>query len=456
MPNISSLNTAFSGMNAQRKILDVTAHNIANSTVEGYHRQRVDLQSLARTGTTGVFSGVARTNGVEAIGVTRSYDEILASRAARENATRGNTESMKSTMTAIEAAFPEPGDTGIAHQMDLFWNAWSALAIAPASAPARQEVLSQAATLTSSLNRAAGDLQSVSDAATTRTIALAGQVNSLAQQLVDVNRSVMTSGNDNPDLLDQRDSLAGQISVLTGSVTRIRANGTADVTINNRALVADSIIQPLTVTGGVLAWSLDGAPVVAPAGEAAGLNATVVEVVPRYRAALDAVAAQLVTSVNTLHTAGYDQAGTTGRNFFDPAAVTAATITLSIDVIGQPANIGAGAPLPGGGAPGTLDGGQARALGRLADATTGAAASYRSLVGGLASETKAATSRAAIQDQAAEAAIRDAASVGSVSIDEEMTTMVAAQRAFEANARVITVIDDMLGFLIERTGMVGR
>jgi flagellar hook-associated protein 1 FlgK len=43
-----------------------------------------------------------------------------------------------------------------------------------------------------------------------------------------------------------------------------------------------------------------------------------------------------------------------------------------------------------------------------------------------------------------------------VSIDEEMTTMVAAQRAFEANARVITVIDDMLGFLIERTGMVGR
>jgi len=125
-------------------------------------------------------------------------------------------------------------------------------------------------------------------------------------------------------------------------------------------------------------------------------------------------------------------------------------------VKGQPANIGAGAPLGGGGAPGPLDGGQARALGRLADATTGAAASYRSLVGGLASETKAATSRAAIQDQVAEAAIRDAASVGSVSIDEEMTTMVAAQRAFEANARVITVIDDMLGFLIERTGMVGR
>jgi flagellar basal body rod protein FlgG len=37
-----------------------------------------------------------------------------------------------------------------------------------------------------------------------------------------------------------------------------------------------------------------------------------------------------------------------------------------------------------------------------------------------------------------------------------MTSLVMAQRAFEANARVITAVDEMLGFLIERTGTVGR
>jgi flagellar hook-associated protein FlgK len=43
--------------------------------------------------------------------------------------------------------------------------------------------------------------------------------------------------------------------------------------------------------------------------------------------------------------------------------------------------------------------------------------------------------------------------VGAVSIDEEMAALVAAQRAYEANARVISVVDEMLGFLIERTAV---
>ena len=43
-------------------------------------------------------------------------------------------------------------------------------------------------------------------------------------------------------------------------------------------------------------------------------------------------------------------------------------------------------------------------------------------------------------------------SVQGVSIDEEVTSMNAAQHAYNAAARVITVIDDMLDTLINRTG----
>ena len=43
-----------------------------------------------------------------------------------------------------------------------------------------------------------------------------------------------------------------------------------------------------------------------------------------------------------------------------------------------------------------------------------------------------------------------------VNIDEEMTNMLQFQHGYQAAARLITTIDEMLDTLINRTGMVGR
>jgi flagellar hook-associated protein 1 FlgK len=47
-------------------------------------------------------------------------------------------------------------------------------------------------------------------------------------------------------------------------------------------------------------------------------------------------------------------------------------------------------------------------------------------------------------------------SVSSVSIDEEMTNMIKFQHAYNASARMITVIDQMLDKIINNMGIVGR
>ena len=41
------LNTAITGLNAQKVALDVTAQNVANVATEGYTRQRVNFESLS-------------------------------------------------------------------------------------------------------------------------------------------------------------------------------------------------------------------------------------------------------------------------------------------------------------------------------------------------------------------------------------------------------------------------
>ena len=47
-------------------------------------------------------------------------------------------------------------------------------------------------------------------------------------------------------------------------------------------------------------------------------------------------------------------------------------------------------------------------------------------------------------------------SISGVSLDEEMTNMIKYQHSYDANARMITAMDEMLETLINRTGVVGR
>ena len=47
------------------------------------------------------------------------------------------------------------------------------------------------------------------------------------------------------------------------------------------------------------------------------------------------------------------------------------------------------------------------------------------------------------------------ASMSSVSLDEEMTNMITFQQAYNANARMITVVDETLDKIINGMGRVG-
>jgi flagellar hook-associated protein 1 FlgK len=81
---------------------------------------------------------------------------------------------------------------------------------------------------------------------------------------------------------------------------------------------------------------------------------------------------------------------------------------------------------------------------------------YRSLIVAMGVETEAVNRRSDIQYEITRQvdAARDAQS--GVNLDEEMTNMLAYQRAYDAAARFMTTIDQMLDRLINNTGLVGR
>lgn len=448
MPNISSLNTPLSAMRAQRQILDVTARNIANATTPGYHRQRVEL---ATPGTSGI-SGSGGNAGVDVNRVSRSADDLIIARASREEAGRSAADATAATLARIESLFPEPSDHGLAAQLDDYWGSWSSVANDPGNQTARSSLLSKATTLVNSLRRGVEDLTAVSDAAKTRMTGIANEVNDLTARIVTFNQTIAGLTDPSADLLDQRDQLVAKLTNLSGALTQVTGTGEVNVFIGGRQVVAGTFAAQLQAPSGTLQFD-DGQAVLMTSGEGASVAATINDVVPRYLSALDDIANTLVTSVNTMHAAGYGQDGVTGRNFFDPAGTTAATIAISSDVAGQPSLLAAGAPkLPGPTAPGALDGNQARLIAALASSATGASTRYQTMISGMAIESRSAQQRAEVQGTIADNAVKEADSVGSVSIDEEMTQMMEAQRAFQAASRVLSTVDEMLSFLIERTG----
>jgi flagellar hook-associated protein FlgK len=138
--------------------------------------------------------------------------------------------------------------------------------------------------------------------------------------------------------------------------------------------------------------------------------------------------------------------GVGGRQFF--TGTDASTIAVSQDIATNPSGIAAGIA-----ANGALDNSVALAAGGLGQSTTGADAQYRAFIVGLGTNSKATQQRASIQAATTSSIDDQRDSTSSVSTDEEMVNLVQFQRAYEASARVMTVVDSMLNTLINGTGV---
>ena len=117
MSGISGIYTALSGMHAHRRVIDTTAHNIANQTTPGFHRRRVDLSPAGIAAAPGVFSGSAQhLRGVDVDGVTRIVDQVAEERHLREASARAGTQTTAAALDRVELVFGEPSDNGIGDQ----------------------------------------------------------------------------------------------------------------------------------------------------------------------------------------------------------------------------------------------------------------------------------------------------------------------------------------------------
>jgi len=200
--------------------------------------------------------------GVEYDSITRIRDTFLDLQFRRENQTLAMWEVMDKTFTSIEGLLNEPSDNGLRAVMDKFWNSLEVLNRDPSLLSARIDLIGAAVNLTDTLNsidKGLTDLTSDLESNISSTIV---QVNTLTQKIADLNALIkrIEGPNQNAnDLRDQRDLLVDQLSQLVdvnvthmpdGSYT-ITAAGVTVVEGNNAVQVDEGIAEQ--ATGGKLA-----------------------------------------------------------------------------------------------------------------------------------------------------------------------------------------------------------
>ena len=139
MSGFALLSIGSRAMAANYVALQTTGHNIANASVEGYSRQRVETATAASRITA---SGNIGT-GVDVKTVTRAHDQFLTREAANAKALAGMDSTRLESLRRLEEVF-RPGEQGIGHAAGEFLNAMVDVASRPADLAARQVALARA------------------------------------------------------------------------------------------------------------------------------------------------------------------------------------------------------------------------------------------------------------------------------------------------------------------------
>jgi flagellar hook-associated protein 1 FlgK len=185
----SVLNIASGAMAAQQTIIQTTGNNISNVSTPGYSRQRVELGALAEQHWN--YGSVG--SGVSVLNVTQARDSMLDSAYRVESSSASGAQLKQGLLGNIEGVLGEPSDTGLASAMDAFWSSWSDLATQPTSPAARSVVQQRGQQVASMLNGFDTRLTDLSQQAAVQLDSTATQINSLSDQIAQLNGRIVST-----------------------------------------------------------------------------------------------------------------------------------------------------------------------------------------------------------------------------------------------------------------------
>jgi flagellar hook-associated protein 1 len=506
------LETARRGMFTQQSALQTTGHNIANANTPGYSRQRVNFVQTEAYPAASInrpqIPGQMGT-GVKAGSVERVREGFLDTQFRGENNKLGYWSARSEALEKMEDIMNEPSDNGLAKTLDRFWQSLQDLSVNPEDSGARSVVRQRGLAVAETFNYLSNSLSSIQQDIKAQADLTTKEINGLLDGINKINiqiGEVEPHGYLPNTLYDERDNLVDRLSTLLNveidpqkksekqnplsvGIYDIKIkdkNGQEITLLNSETATVNHLSINYDDSGNKLANSISIENSATPINiadftsgelkgmlESYGYNDTdgIKGIYPEMLTNLDEMAYQFATEFNKVHSQGWSlddirNGGTTNSNynFFDfNGSISAANHkdaakNLKLHDHMKELDHIAAATNPFGG-----DGSNALLLADVKNSALDFPGSnsslqsfYEGAIGKMAVDAQQAvrlTNNSAVLTDSVQ---QRRLSISGVSLDEEMTNMIQFQHAYNASARNITVIDEMLDKIINGMGVVGR
>jgi len=437
---------------AHQKAISITGHNIANVNTPGYSRQRVNLAtSPGMTSTPGQMG-----TGVRASDIQRIYDQFLGSQINTESYNQGKWEAQKSSLERVEIIFDETTGFGLNQAMGDFFNALQDLSNNPAGHTERQVLLAKSEIMAETFNKISSDLNQLQNDLDSNIEGTVIEINTIAGEISDLNfkiGDIEKSGQNANDLRDKRDLYLKELSSMIDISSFEGNDGQVTVSVGSGTPLvqppyAFSLSTATNASGheNVLWVNRDGSTVDITNDISGGKLKGWIDVrdvtIENYKTSLDNLASSMITEVNNLHTGGFDLNSVAGVNFFTGSL--ASDISVNPVIAGDVNLIAAS----GTGAPG--DNSNAIAIANLQNSLlmSGGTSTYDDFYNSLVSDVGIAVRSAQVNYDHQTAMVSSLdnyrESIAGVSLDEEMVNLVKFQHAYDAAAKLISAVDEMM------------
>ncbi len=448
---LAMLGTSGNALDIYQQALNVVQNNVNNSSTPGYATQSLNLEALPLDVAGGLAGGVA------AAGLDNSRDQYAEEQVQQQTQALGLYTAQAQATGTIQSFFDASGASGVSAALSNLFQSFSAWSVTPSDPTAGQSVLDNAGDVASSIQGLESSLSQNAQQLDTSIAATADQINSIASQIQAYNVQRVTEATPDPGEDAQLYSALDNLSQLTNFSTVTQADGTVTVLLGGGSpLVIGSqqnAISIATSPAGDRVLDSQGNDITSQvtSGQLGGLldvrNSVLGSMLgtATQTGTLNQLATTLANTVNQILTTGTvssDPGASAGAALFTYGNADDAAATLAVNPAITAAQL---APVDShGNANGNAN--QLAALETTSLAQLGGMTLtqyFGQIAGDVGNANQTATDNQTSQQQVVASATTLVNQVSGVSLDEEATNVLQLQRAYQASAQVLTVLNTL-------------